>query len=774
MRVRFGWQDLMRALALAAFATAGLFASPGLAQQPDPGPAAAIESIKARLEPIEVAVRGGGALSVRALFDLGRAVAPLRDELKVQISTLEPRVARVETRLQQLGPAPAKDAPPEAASIASERAALIQHLSELDAPLKQARLLAVRADQISSQLTERRRSTYAQLLLVRTPSALDPSFWGEFAKAFAEEARQFGALLRSWRGYVMRTGGWAAIGTAFLVLLALSALAIFVARRTRRRYGPAAQFDTRLAKVIAALVEFARITLTVPMIVGLMFEAIDAFAIGAVPPAIDALGNAVFLALLIAAFGRGAATGLLAPENPRRRLPALDDAVARSWHRHLVWGARFLALAVFVHVMHGAISGPHVVLTGTNLLFATAVVGLLLHLVWRRPGGHSEREFGPLPLWAHGVALLFVGAIGFAVVAGYAGLAFFLAERLLVTIAVLSVFYLLLVATDALFTEKLAQDTPRGRAIAVNLGVQPGKIGLLGTLLSGGIRLLLMLVALLLLMGPWEVSAADFFESLKSLAFGFRIGDIEFSLGTILVAVAVFLLGLLLTRLARRWLESTMMPHTDLEPSLQQSIATIFGYFGFIVSLSVALAYLGIDLQKIALIAGALSVGIGFGLQSVVSNFVSGLILLTERPIRVGDMIEIGGDEGLVRRIRVRSTEVETFDRASIIIPNSDLIGRVVKNWTRTDPSGRMSVKINVGSDSDVNQVRDLLMSIAESHSEVLKSPPPQVLFNGFGGSSLEFGLRIYVGHVQRVSVVKSDINFAIYNRFRAAGIKIS
>ena len=778
------WHEWVRALALAALALAalemaalgmaGLFASPGVAQQQDPSPVAAIESIKARIEPIEAAVRAGG-LSVRALFELGRAVAPLREELKIQIGNLEPRVGRAETRLRQLGPAPAKDSPPEPASIAAERVQLAQRHAELDAALKQARLAALRADQLSSQIAERRRSTYTHQLLERTPSALDPSFWIEFAKAMPDEARRFGTLLESWKEYVMRTGGWPGIGAAILALLLLSAVAIFARRWTRRRHGPAARFDTRLSKAVAGLVEFARITLTVPVVVGLAIEVIDAHAAGAIPSEIEALGNAVFLALLIAAFGQGAATALLAPENPRRRLPALTDRVARTLHDHLVWGARFLALTVLIQVMHKVVAGATVVSLATNLLLALAVAGLLLHLLLRsRAREASAQELSPVPLWAHGVAWLVVAVIGFAAVAGYAGLAFFLAERVLVTIAVLAVFYLLLVATDALFTETVARDAPRSRAMAVNLGIQPGKIGLAATLLSGGLRLLLMLIALVLLMGPWEVSAADFLETIKSIAFGFRIGDIEFSLGTVLAAVAILLLGLLLTRLARRWLEGTLLPRTEIEPSLQQSIATIFGYVGIIASLSAALAQLGIDLQKIALIAGALSVGIGFGLQSVVSNFVSGLILLTERPIRVGDMIEIGGDEGWVRRIRVRSTEVETFDRASIIIPNSELITRVVKNWTRTDASGRMSVKVNVGSDSDVNQVRDLLMSIAEAHADVLKSPAPQVLFNGFGGSSLEFGLRLYVTRVDRISDIKSDINFAIFNRFRAAGVKVS
>ena len=154
---------------------------------------------------------------------------------------------------------------------------------------------------------------------------------------------------------------------------------------------------------------------------------------------------------------------------------------------------------------------------------------------------------------------------------------------------------------------------------------------------------------------------------------------------------------LVVTRVVQRWLELELLPRTTIEPSLQLSIATIFGYVGAIAAIALALTGLGFDLQKIALIAGALSVGIGFGLQSIVSNFVSGLILLTERPIRVGDSIVVKGEEGWVRRVRVRATEIETFDRASVIIPNSELITGVVKNWTRANTLARIVVKVGRG-----------------------------------------------------------------------------
>ena len=195
------------------------------------------------------------------------------------------------------------------------------------------------------------------------------------------------------------------------------------------------------------------------------------------------------------------------------------------------------------------------------------------------------------------------------------------------------------------------------------------------------------------------------------------VGEINIAPANMLAALAILLIGLLAVRSAQRWLESQFLPRTGLDAGLQNSIAALTGYSALVAVLALALGALGIDLQKIALIAGALSVGIGFGLQSVVSNFVCGLILLAERPIRVGDWVVVKNEEGWVRRISVRATEIETFDRASVIIPNQDFITGVVKNWTHGNTMGRVVVKVRVAFDSDAEKVREILLACGATAS---------------------------------------------------------
>jgi small-conductance mechanosensitive channel len=203
------------------------------------------------------------------------------------------------------------------------------------------------------------------------------------------------------------------------------------------------------------------------------------------------------------------------------------------------------------------------------------------------------------------------------------------------------------------------------------------------------------------------------------------------------------------------------------------SIRTGVGYVGILVAALVAISYAGFNLSSIAIVAGALSVGIGFGLQNLVNNFVSGLILLAERPIRVGDLVVVGGEEGYVRKISVRSTEIETFDRANVLIPNSYFIAEKVKNWTFRNNIRRLALPIGVAYGSDAQQVRTVLMKVAQDNPDVLTAPAPFVMLDDFAASSLNFTLYAYVGDISKAGSVRTELGIAVLGAFKEAGIVI-
>jgi small-conductance mechanosensitive channel len=257
-----------------------------------------------------------------------------------------------------------------------------------------------------------------------------------------------------------------------------------------------------------------------------------------------------------------------------------------------------------------------------------------------------------------------------------------------------------------------------------------------------------------------------------SLLFGFEIGQFRFSLVRILTGVALFMALLYATRLIQRWMRERAAA-SRLDPSIANSIETVVGYAGIAVAALVAISYAGFDVTNLAIVAGALSVGIGFGLQSIVNNFVSGLILLIERPIKVGDRVVVGDQQGIVRRISVRATEIETFDRASLIVPNSELITGRVLNWTHRDSLGAVNVKIGVAYGTDPARVIAILLKCAEDHPQVLRAPAPGAVLEGFDANAMLFNLNISLPDINKAPAVQSDLRVAILKALRQADIEV-
>ncbi|MEL7430803.1 MAG: mechanosensitive ion channel domain-containing protein, partial [Pseudomonadota bacterium] len=366
-------------------------------------------------------------------------------------------------------------------------------------------------------------------------------------------------------------------------------------------------------------------------------------------------------------------------------------------------------------------------------------------------------------LWAASLAILLSALVG------YVALAEFLSQQLVFGVIVVLTAWLLLRFIDYIFLHLTADDEVEwgGEAAVSGSGGQAAILG------SGVLKLFVYVAASVLLMLPWGYRTSDFFQIFQQAFFGFEVGGLSISISTILLALALFMIGYTVTVALRGWLNNKLLPTTSLDIGISNSISTVFGYIGVLVAAMLAISAAGFDLSNLAIVAGALSVGIGFGLQSIVSNFVSGLILLAERPIKAGDWVSTSGGDGYVRKISVRSTEIETFDRATVIVPNSSLITETVTNWTHGSKIGRIIIPIGVAYNSDPEQVQAILLQCAKDHKLVLGRPEPVVYFMDFGASSLDFQLRCFLSDINYGIVVQSELRFAILKALREAKIEI-
>ena len=350
---------------------------------------------------------------------------------------------------------------------------------------------------------------------------------------------------------------------------------------------------------------------------------------------------------------------------------------------------------------------------------------------------------------------------------GYPGLATFIFNRFIVSVLLVGAFVIVRRFISDLLRRSIVFWIKTFRLRKKLLS----KADFLMTLLVTPLLLMFLAYSLLRL---WGMSGTFMLQAVKKLVFGFQVGGINISLISIITGLLVFLISLTVVRIMKNRLSNNLLNRINMDEGIKHSLISGISFTGFIISAILAIVAMGVDLSNLAVIAGALSVGIGFGLQDVIKNLVSGIILLFERPFKVGDWVIIGGEEGKIKQINIRSTEVETFNKSSVIIPNATLISSSLTNLTHGNNWQRQKILVGVSYDSDAELVTKLLLECAKSCKKVMKVPAPYVLFKDFGASSLDFELRMYVSDIWSGWQASSDVRYEILRRFREEGINIA
>lgn len=730
-------------------------------------------------EQVEAGLKRQG-IAGDVLDEMRARIEQVKTAAEDTIRALQPRVKAVERRVSELAPAEA-GGEAETKEVRQQLNAQKELLANLTGVLKQVQVSQLRADELVTRISDVRRILLTERLLTPTSSVLEPALWLQVAKDLPVNLTALRLLVQDWFGLIYVTaGGWAVL----LVLASLIAAIVLVwpirhlvLQRAARDPSVAEPRPVARSGAAVALTFLAIVVPIFAMVV--LYRGLHLFDL--MPDRIDTALRAVFRGLVVFAFAQGLGRALIAPTRPTWRLIPLSDARAERQMQLVLTAGVVFGLGIFVDGIADVLSMSSEFANAAAAV-TSMTIGLItmagLRVAASEPALAKEDGAGSAGinfLWRWLMPLFWLAALVTlaAPVFGYIRFAWFVTEQIVWSVSVLGLLHLLLMLVDDIAGSAFTSEAPVGRALRESLAISSNSVEQVGVLISGALRILLIVAAAASLLAPWGVSTTDVTSLLRQAVFGFQIGSFTFALSDIVIALTIFIVGLTITRALQRWLENSYLPHTRLDVGLKTSIRTTFGYIGVIVAGMVAFSFLGLDLQNIAIVAGALSVGIGFGLQSIVNNFVSGLILLAERPIKVGDWIVVGAEQGYVRRINVRATEIETFDRQTVIVPNSDLISGVVKNWMHHDTSGRIILSVSVSYNSDPDQVRDILLEIAHDNAQILAYPAPTIYFMEFGASSLDFELRGYLANIDASLTVKSEMRFELIRRFREAGIEI-
>src|SRR5271156_6850296 len=723
-----------------------------------------LDQTRATLTATETALRDKN-LDDAGLQNLRAQSDALSLELQGAIAELTPRLADSAKRLDELTPKSGQPAPATdvaAKDLETEK----QRHDRLDANLRAARAMLLEANDVSTRISAARRQLFAERTFARSSSVLDPKLWTAVGRELPVEAAVVRSLSDNWLGAIGDRPLVAKTGMAAIVIaLALAAAPLgWIARRFV--YGDLGQTaPSRLRRALAAAWIFVIFAVLPLAGLGVLAGALDSFDLSdpSMQGVIDAAFEAARVLIAVNALGRG----MLAPGRPAWRLVPVSDRSAGILYRLAMAFAAIWAVERLVEPAADAAASLNIAVAtrGVGAIIAAITIAYAMRQLGTRPtrAQGSQQSDAWMPLRTLGWAAAWV--IFLAAMTGYVAFATFLVNQAIYLSVVGAALYIAdIIAQDG--TEAvLKPDGPIGARLMAMAGLRRNVLAQMSVILQGVARLVVVVLAFAAVLKPWGVQSQDMFGALRSAYFGFSIGGVTLSLSSIIGAAIVFAIAVFVTRMIQDWLGSRFLPQTRLDAGVRNSVRTLFGYAGAIVAVLLAGGQIGLDVQKLALIAGGLSVGIGFGLQTIANNFVSGLILLWERGIRVGDWVVVGSDQGFVRAINARATEIETFDRGSLIVPNSNLVSGVVKNWVHNDRVGRIIVSINVAYESHLDEMRDLMIAAAKAQDQVLAIPAPSVLFAEFGDWSLKFNLICFVDDIEQAERTRSDINFDILRR---------
>lgn len=757
-----------------------VWVTPALAQDTDPI-AATTRSLDQAAEDFKAIDNAfTGDLSPAQRQGLQDRASALKQTTTADVAILTPQLALIDARIAELGPV--TPGVVEASDIRAQRKLLAQQRSTVDSAIKRGKLLGIEADQLAVEIGESQANAFTEHLSQRVASPLTPVFWSALLHAVPRDGRRI-ELFLSIEGAAIRhgltNGGTIPALIGLGLAIALVGPIRLALRTAGRRYVIEHVPGSRVRRSGLALWRLVVGTLVPSLAAVALMEGVRGG--GMLAPEWSGLAQSFQRAVFVAALITALAGALLQARQASWRLVGLSDHAARALLPWAVAAAGTALLNVLLIAFRDAVGASDPSRAAADcaaaLLYIALVFGLLLtigRLRSRRTRAEEDGEtsqagfaFASLAVWA----IVIVALV--ALSAGFVSLAYFLSRSVVWVAVVAATLYLGLIAVDDISCSLFRRDGRLADSLHHAFGLRRSLIDQFGVALSALLRLVLIAVAASLIFAPFGSNLTTLLAQSDQWVQGVTIGQITIAPGAILRAAAVLFVGLFVVRSIQHWLTHRYLPATELDAGARNSISMVARYTGLILAVLWSLASLGIGVERIALLLSALSVGIGFGLQAITQNFVSGLILLAERPVKIGDLVRIGDQEGDVKRISVRATEIQIADRSTLIVPNSELITKTIRNMTLADPIGRIQLSFSVLMGTHVGTVRDMVLRIFAETPAVLDDPAPNLFIDSIADGRINLIAFGYVRSPREAYATRSSILFQLLEQLPAAGIEL-
>lgn len=692
----------------------------------------------------------------------------LIDQSSDLITTLKPRLAGYEQALKLIGDVPEKSTTtPQNADLALQHKNLIKFRDNTLAQIQQASLIQLEARGQIMQIQENLSQIQQTQLFSWVPSPLSYDFWHEFIVNSPSDSTRINAVYRDFWNLFSLTWNDSLLSKFLMILGFVGAgVMIFILRpllekiitKLVEKFIPPTRLRRSLMTLIAAILSSFTAGISATIVISSLSSE-DIAGHSALTFAHTIINQLYFCGFIL-----GLYRGFLAVRNPQWRLLPIGDETAKAISILPILYACLVFILGILKYINNASGVSLIAQQFCNgfftlmMCFLFLTIPLKLKTIWKKKLENVIGNGPGLKFLVLAVALpIFFMTCIVTILLGYIPLGFSMCVWLNWTLLVISTLGLLgMIATDI---THLVLDPDRWLGLKVQvLGIKAQRMDQLSTIITGIVSVLTLLLVIISVMSPGNFDFSMFLHNIYKAFMSQKIGGFTLSFYLIGEAIFVIIISLYCIRAVRNWLLNRFFPKTSLDNASRNSIVTIFNYFCWVLVAIIVLSILGVTTQNITWIVSALSVGIGFGLQAIVQNFVSGLILLTERPVRIGDTVTVGGVKGTVLSIKVRATEIQLSDLSTLIVPNSQLITSSVQNATRSRHLGLLSLTLPVITVYQLEASRKVILGILEAHKEVVDNPKPIVLVDSITETSLIISLKAYVGYSSNVDMVRSEI----------------